>query len=50
MADARTPEEHLLSLAARILGLKGGRAATEKKVKAVRENGKKGGRPKKPAK
>jgi hypothetical protein len=49
MANARTPEEHLLSLAARIMGLKGGRAATEKKIKAGRENGKKGGRPKKKA-
>ena len=33
--------------AAAVLGRKGGKSKSEKKQKAVRENGKKGGRPKK---
>ena len=36
-----------VSKAAAILGKRGGRAKTAKKVAAVRENGKKGGRPRK---
>lgn len=36
-----------ISQAAALLGRKGGSAKSEKKTKAVRENGKKGGRPKK---
>jgi len=45
---ALTPEQ-LLSLAGAILGRKGGPVKSAKKAKAVRENGKKGGRPKKKA-
>lgn len=36
-----------LNRAAAILGAKGGRAKSKKKTAAVRENGKKGGRPRK---
>jgi hypothetical protein len=48
MSATPTSEERLLSLAAAIMGRKGGPAKSEKKRKAVRENGKKGGRPRKP--
>jgi len=37
--------EQLLKLAARITGRAGGRSKSAAKQKAVRENGKKGGRP-----
>lgn len=39
-----------LSEAARLLGRKGGQVSTPKKAAAARENGKKGGRPRKGAK
>jgi hypothetical protein len=39
-----TPET-LISTAARILGARGGRSTSPKKVKAVQKNGKRGGRP-----
>ena len=39
--------ENEMSQAAAILGRKGGKARTKAKIKAVRENGKKGGRPRK---
>lgn len=50
--SAPNPEQErlIVSLAMGILGRKGGRARSAKKAKAVRENGKKGGRPKKQAK
>jgi hypothetical protein len=50
MSGAQTDEERLLSIAAAILGRKAGQAKSAKKTAAVRENGKKGGRPKKVAK
>lgn len=39
--------DELLSKAARLFGRKGGQAKTDKKAAASRENGKKGGRPRK---
>lgn len=51
MAKKRTETEVDISEAARIMGRKGGKvggkSTSEAKKKAVRENGKKGGRPKK---
>jgi hypothetical protein len=38
-------EDEVLRLAASAMGRKGGRSKSRAKVKAVRENGKKGGRP-----
>ena len=40
--------ERLIGLVFSIMGRRGGHAKSPKKTKAVRENGKKGGRPKKP--
>jgi len=45
MSAPSTVEERLISIAMGILGRRGGRAKSAKKAKAVRENGKKGGRP-----
>jgi len=45
----RSVEEQLISAAAALFGRRGGLAKSAKKAKAVRENGKKGGRPKKKA-
>jgi hypothetical protein len=43
--DKLTPEEQMVSVAAAILGRRGGQVKSDAKAKAVRENGKKGGRP-----
>jgi hypothetical protein len=50
MAATPTLDERLIAVAAAIMGRKGGRAKSAKKVNAGRANGKKGGRPKKTAK
>lgn len=41
-------DEEQISKAAAVMGKKGGKVKSAAKTKAVRENGKKGGRPRKP--
>ena len=50
MSAPNIVEERLIALAMGILGRRGGKVTSAKKAKAVCENGKKGGRPKKQAK
>jgi len=47
VTDTASPDARLLSAIAAVLGRRGGRVKSAKKVKASLENGKKGGRPKK---
>jgi len=48
MSAPNIVEERLIALAMGILGRRGGKVTSAKKAKAVRENGKKGGRPRGP--
>jgi len=45
MPAAPTPEDRLVAAAAAVMGRRGGLSKSARKIKAVRENGKKGGRP-----